>query len=239
MPTAAFVIIGNEILTGKFADENGPFLIRRLRELGVDLHRVVVVPDEIPVIAEEVRLASARFDHVFTSGGVGPTHDDLTFYGIAEAFGRPIERHPVLAEILRTKSRGPVTDATWRMAEIPAGAELWWDGEMVYPVVTVANVVILPGVPELFRRKFDAVSARFGGVPLTCRRIRTEATEPEIAAALTTAAETWPTVAIGSYPRFETTPHTVLVTMESRDRAALGACEAWLLERVPGAQPAT
>lgn len=234
MPTAALLLIGNEILSGKFADENGPFLIGRLRELGVDLARIVVIPDVIDVIAEEVRLASARFDHVFTSGGVGPTHDDVTFPAIAVAFDRALERHPRLAEILRLKSRGPITEATWRMAEIPAGADLWWDGDMIYPVVVMENVVILPGVPELFRRKFDAIASRFGGIPLQCRRLRTEATEPEIADALTTASERWPAVAIGSYPRFETTPHHVLVTLESRDPEALAACDAWLRDRVPG-----
>ncbi|MES2641236.1 MAG: molybdopterin-binding protein [Myxococcota bacterium] len=232
MPSAAVIIIGNEILSGKFADENGPYLIRRLRELGVDLGRIVVLPDVIETIAAEVRSASLAFDHVFTSGGVGPTHDDLTFPAISAAFDRPLERHPVLAQLLESRGRAPNL-AAYRMAEVPAGAELWWDGNVVYPLVVMRNVAIFPGVPSLFRMKFEAVAHRFAGVPVSCRRLVTELGEPEIADALTQASERWPSVAIGSYPRFEVTPHTVIVTMEGRDDASLLACEAWLLARIP------
>lgn len=234
MPSAAVIIIGNEILSGKFPDENGPYLIRRLRELGVDLGRIVVLPDVIEVIASEVRAASARFDHVFTTGGVGPTHDDLTFPAIAAAFDRPLARHPVLARVLEERSQGrSVNVAAYRMTEVPVGAELWWDGSVVYPLVVMHNVAIFPGVPALLKLKFEAVAHRFQGVPVVCRRLVTELGEPEIADALTEAAERWPAVAIGSYPRFETSPHTVIVTMEGRDPDALAACEAWLVERVP------
>ncbi len=232
MPSAAAIIIGNEILSGKFADENGPYLIRRLRELGVDLVRIVFLPDVIETIAAEVRTASATFDHVFTSGGVGPTHDDLTFPAIAAAFDRPLVRHPVLAKVLEERGKAPNL-AAYRMAEVPAGAELWWDGNVVFPLVVMRNVAIFPGVPALFRMKFEAVAHRFTGVPVACERIVTELGEPDIAEVLTEASERWPTVAIGSYPRFETTPHTVIVTMEGRDSAAIGACEAWLRERIP------
>jgi molybdenum cofactor synthesis domain-containing protein len=233
MPSAAVIIIGNEILSGKFADENGPYLIRRLRELGVDLGRIVVLPDVIEIIAAEVRAASAAFDHVFTSGGVGPTHDDLTFPAIAAAFDRPLERHPVLARVLEERAKTPPNVAAYRMTEVPAGAELWWDGNVVYPLVVMRNVAIFPGVPELFRMKFEAVAHRFTGVPVVCTRLVTLLGEPEIAGALTEASERWPMVAIGSYPRFETRPHTVIVTMEGRDAPALAECEAWLLERIP------
>ncbi len=236
MPTAAIIIIGNEILSGKFADENGPYLIRRLRELGVDLGRIVVLPDVIEIIAAEVRAASARYDHVFTSGGVGPTHDDMTLPAIAAAFDRPLERHPVLARVVEARSRAAVVNAAaYRMAEVPVGAELWWDGNVVYPLVVMGNVAIFPGVPALFRMKFEAVSHRFSGVPVECRRLVTELDEPAIADALTEAAERWPAVAIGSYPRFEASPHIVIVTMEGRELAALVACEEWLLERIPAA----
>ncbi|MDP2311434.1 MAG: molybdopterin-binding protein [Pseudomonadota bacterium] len=233
MPTAAAIIIGNEILSGKFADENGPYLIRRLRELGVDLGRIVVLPDVIETIAAEVRSASLAFDHVFTSGGVGPTHDDLTFPAIAAAFDRPLLRHPVLARVLEERAKSPPNTAAYRMAEVPAGAELWWDGNVVYPLVVMRNVAIFPGVPSLFRMKFEAVAHRFAGVPVACQRLVTELGEPDIAQVLTEASERWPTVAIGSYPRFETTPHTVIVTMEGRDASSLAACEAWLRERIP------
>lgn len=233
MPSAAVIIIGNEILSGKFADENGPYLIRRLRELGVDLARVVVIPDVLTVIATEVRSASDGHDLVFTSGGVGPTHDDLTLPGIAAAFERPLLRHPALFDVIERKLGAPVNAAAARMAEVPEGAELWWDGNVAYPLVVMRNVLIFPGVPSLLRLKFEAVAHRFVGVPVVCTRIRTERSEWDIADALTDAAGRWPEVAIGSYPRFETTPHTVIITMEGRDAPTLAACESWLRERIP------
>ena len=235
MPTTAVIIIGNEILSGKFADENAPFLIQRLRDLGVDLLRVVVIPDVIDVIAAEVRAAAALFDHVFTTGGVGPTHDDLTLPGIAAAFQLPLVRNPTLAKVIADKLGPRVNDAAYRMAEVPEGAQLWWDGDVIYPLVVVANVYIFPGVPALLKLKFEAVAHRFAGEPVRTRRLLTEESEPEIADVLTEAAGRWPDVAIGSYPRFETQPHTVIVTMEGRDDEALAACAAWLAERIPAA----
>jgi molybdenum cofactor synthesis domain-containing protein len=235
MPTAAIVIIGNEILTGKFADENAPFLLTRLRALGCDLGRIVTIPDTLDGIAAEVSAAAARFDWVFTSGGVGPTHDDLTFPGIAQAFGVALQRHAALERILKEKLGDRCNEAALRMAEVPEGAQLWWDGDFPYPQVVMRNVVILPGVPSLLRRKFDAVAHRFAGVPLAVRRITTLRSEPEIADALTDAAGRWPGVAIGSYPRWDERPATVIVTMESRDEAALVACESFLSARVPPA----
>lgn len=234
MPTAAIVIIGNEILTGKFPDENAPFLIGRLRALGCDLGRVVVIPDVPGVIAAEVRACSEAFDHVFTTGGVGPTHDDLTMPSVAQAFGVPVWRHPELEALLRDRMGAACNEAALRMADVPQGAELWWDGPVRFPLVVMRNVAIFPGVPALLKLKFDAVAHRFQGVPVQTRRVWTFRTEPEIADALTEAAERWPGVDIGSYPRFERTPHEVLLTMESRDPAALDACCAHVLAHTGG-----
>lgn len=237
MPTAGVVIIGNEILTGKFADENGPFLITRLRALGVDLARLVVIPDEPEVIVHEVRYASARYDRVFTTGGVGPTHDDVTMPAIAAAFGVPLRRHPELVAILTAKLGADAPAAAMRMAEVPEGAELWWDGGMRFPLVVMHNVAVFPGVPELLRRKFDAVAHRWSGTPVGTRRVWTLRGEPEIADILTGATLRWPSVAIGSYPRFELAPPQVLVTFEGRDEPALEACFAWVSAAIgaPGA----
>lgn len=228
MATAAVLIIGSEILGGKFADENGPYFIRRLRSLGVDLQRLLTIPDHVDVIVDEVRAASARFDHVFTTGGVGPTHDDVTFPAIARAFGVPLVRHPRLVEILHTKLRDEVNDAALRMAEVPEGAELWWDGDVVWPLVVMHNVAVLPGVPSLVVKKFEAVAHRFAGVPVHARRVITLRTEPQIADTLIDATRRWPQVEIGSYPRLDDTPRRVIVTMEGRDVGAVDACAAWL-----------
>ena len=233
MATAAVVIIGNEILSGKFADENTPYLVGRLRALGVDLKRILVIPDEVDVIAETIRDSSVAFDWVLSTGGVGPTHDDVTFPGIAQAFGLGLARHDTLAGIIRDKLGERVNEAAFRMAEIPVGAALWWDGDVIYPLVTVRNVLVFPGVPSLVRLKFEAIAHRLAGEPVASARLTTHADEPAIADDLTHAAGRWPTVAIGSYPRFDESPRVVIVTLEGRDADALGACRAWLKARLP------
>lgn len=234
MPTAGVVIIGNEILSGKFADENTPWLVQRLRALGCDLLRVAVIPDTLADIAAEVAAQSARFDWVFTTGGVGPTHDDLTFAGIAQAFGVPLHHHPDLTAILRAKLGEACNEAALRMAEIPEGSALWWDGGVVYPLVVTRNVCIFPGVPSLLKLKFDKVAHRFAGTPLSVRRLHTHQQESVIADRLTEAAARWPAVAIGSYPRLDEVPMRVIVTLESREESALGACAAFLLDGAIG-----
>lgn len=228
MPTAALVVIGDEVLRGKVRDENSPWLALRLREIGIDLLRITTIPDELPVIAAAVAEASALADHAFTSGGVGPTHDDKTMEGVALAFGVPLQTHPDLDRVLAAKMGEHYNDAARQMARIPTGAELWWDGDIFFPQVMMRNVCILPGVPSLFRRKFDAVAWRYSGVPMGARRIVTLASETEIAHHLTEAQARWPSVSIGSYPQFDTRPWTVTITLDSRDGAALLACEAAL-----------
>ena len=123
MTTAAVIIIGNEILSGKFADENGPYAIRRLRELGVDLERMVVIPDTPEVIAAEVSLASQRFDWVFTSGGVGPTHDDVTLESVAAGLGESLVLHPDLLALLDGFGIER-TPSSLRMARVPESTRL-------------------------------------------------------------------------------------------------------------------
>src|SRR5438046_2315085 len=164
--TAGIILIGNEILSGKTVDANAAYLCRELRELGVEVRRVVVIPDEVSLIAEEVAAFSKAFDLVFTSGGVGPTHDDVTIEGVARAMGVPVVRHPELVALLERYYRDKVTDAALRMAEIPEGAELITGNGLRFPNVAMRNVYVLPGVPEIFRRKFDAMRERFRDAPI-------------------------------------------------------------------------
>lgn len=220
MPSAAVVIIGNEILTGKFADENGPWLIQRFRTLGTDLGRVVTIPDEVDTIAEEVRRCSERYDHVVTSGGVGPTHDDVTFEGVAMAFGLPMEPHPDLIALAQRYNL-PDNAGTLRMATVPVGTELVAHESLSYPAMRVRNVWVLPGVPRLFKNKFEAIASRFAGEAVRTARLYTAEDEWDIAERLTSVATRYPTVSIGSYPRFGEGPYHVIVTLESRDGEAL------------------
>jgi molybdenum cofactor synthesis domain-containing protein len=224
MPRAAVVVIGDEILTGKFADENGPFLVQRLRRLGCDLRRLAVVSDAIEDIAGEVRLASGLADHVITTGGVGPTHDDRTFEGVALAFGLALEPREELVGLL--DRHGLTRTATnLRMATVPAGAVLVSSPGTVYPVVRVRNVWILPGVPRLMQLKFETIAGAFAGPQVLTRRLYTDLPESEIAQLLSDVQDRHPEVAIGSYPRFGGEAWRVIVTLESRESAALDAAD--------------
>lgn len=222
MTTAAGIIIGNEILTGKFADENGPYLVKRLRTLGVDFLRLVTIRDLRDEIADEVRRCSALADHVFTTGGVGPTHDDVTLEGVARAFEVPLVRNEELIGILERFGL-PLDASNLRMATVPEGTELLRHGALAYPVLRVRNVYVMPGVPRLFQSKFEAIADLFAGEAVRTDRIYTDEHETDIAERLTACADRHPMVEIGSYPRFGEGAYKVIVTLESRDVAALEA----------------
>ena len=176
MPTAAAVIIGDEILSGKFADENGPFFIRRLRTLGTDLSRLVTISDDLDAISGEVRRCSAAYDLVFTTGGVGPTHDDLTLEGIALAFDRPLVLSDEIVERMRSFDM-TIDETTLRMAKVPEGTVLEQTEAGSYPVLRCENVWIFPGVPKLMHIKFEALAHRFAGQAVLTHRLYV--TEPE------------------------------------------------------------
>src|SRR5580693_6994666 len=152
--SAGIIVIGNEILSGKTRDENSPYLVRELRGLGVDVRKISVIPDERDLISREVLEFSNSYDYVFTTGGVGPTHDDLTMDGIAGAFGRRMYRDPELEATLRYYYAQDLVAGNLRMANIPEGARLVGGKGMWFPVVAVENVYIFPGVPEILQRKF-------------------------------------------------------------------------------------
>src|SRR5262245_42084501 len=140
VPTAAILVIGDEILSGKTEDQNARLLIGQLRELGVALKHITVIPDDIEEVAAAARELSSRFDHVFTSGGVGPTHDDVTILGIARAFGRPIVRHPDLERRIKSFFGEEVDDSRLRMADVPEGSELIDSPELRWPLLACHNI---------------------------------------------------------------------------------------------------
>ena len=232
MATATAIIIGNEILSGKFADENGPWLAKRCRQLGLDLVRMVVIPDVVEIIAAEVRAASDATDHVFTTGGIGPTHDDKTMLGVAQAFGVSLVRLEALEALISNAMGDAVNEAALCMADVPDGTLLWNDAGLKFPVVTCRNVVIFPGVPHFFQAKFTAIEHRFKGIVVQSRQFRTLERETTIAEALEQAQTMWPGVDIGSYPRFDTSPSSVVVTLDGRNVHDLEECERWLQARI-------
>ena len=161
MQTAGAVIIGDEILSGKVQDANTPHLIAMLARRGVRLGRIIVIGDDPQEIGAAVKAQAERFDHVFTSGGVGPTHDDRTVAAIAAAFGRPVVRHPELVALLTREIGAAPDDPALKMSEVVDGTQLLGGGP--YPIMRFENVYILPGVPQIFAAKIDAEDPTWSG----------------------------------------------------------------------------
>ena len=232
VPTAGIIVIGNEVLSGKVTDVNSPYLCRELRVLGVDVERILTIPDVIEVIASEVRTMSAAYDFVFTSGGIGPTHDDLTMDGVAGAFGRELVLSASIAgRIERAQGRAP-NQSQLKMAMIPAGASLVDSGDLWFPVVIVENVHVFPGVPELLMKKFTSIRERFRGEPFLLKNVYVKRRESEIAASLNDLLTEFPELLLGSYPKIGEQEFHVLLTLESRDAAYLGEALDALLRRL-------
>ena len=230
--TAAVLVIGDEILSGKVRDENASFLIAELRELGVALRRILVVPDVLDEIAVAVRELSERFDHVFTSGGVGPTHDDLTMEGVARAFGQRVARRPELEQLLRDFYGARLAERDLRMADIPEGAELLSTAKSPWPVTLIRNVYVLPGVPEIFRAKFRNIRDRFRQSPFHLACVYSRDEEGLIAGHLDAVAAGYPDVALGSYPRIVAEGWKVKLTLESKDKSRVEEACAELVKRL-------
>ncbi|HEY2773433.1 MAG TPA: molybdopterin-binding protein [Candidatus Binatia bacterium] len=231
--SASLVVIGNEILSGKVIDTNTPFLARELRGIGVALERVVVIPDELEQIATEVAVFSRRYDVVFTSGGVGPTHDDITMDGVAAAFGRPLVEHIELRRAIESFVGNRLNAAHLKMAQIPEGAELIVDDKLAFPTVVVENVYILPGIPELFQTKVLALRDRMRARPYFLRQILVCENETRIAEFLNATLLAFPELLLGSYPKLSDPDYRVRLTLESKDEAYVERALADLVERLP------
>lgn len=233
MPTAAAIIIGDEILSGKVQDTNTHALAVMLRASGVELCRVVTIPDDPALIAEEVALCSGRFDHVITSGGVGPTHDDRTIEGVARAFGRPVVLHPDLERAVREHWGKRINDAALKLAEIPEGARLLCSDDGLLPVVALENVFVLPGIPQLFEAKLSRIRQELAGERWVLHSVYLSADESSVACHLSQVEQELPGVKIGSYPRLDAPDHRVRVTVESAEREVADRALARVLELVP------
>jgi len=231
--TAAAIIIGNEILSGKIVDTNSPYLCRELRSLGVTVRRILTIPDEVDEIAAAVRSFHPAFDVIFTSGGVGPTHDDVTMEGVARGLDRRVVRHAFLEEKIREFSGDTVNDARLKMADVPEGAELIFEGDLAFPTVKVENIYILPGIPEIFRDKFNAIKSRFATDPYFLRVVYTRGAETTIARYLNDTLAAFPLLLLGSYPKLSDPEYRVRVTLESKDEEYLNRAFKHLMDRLP------
>lgn len=237
--TAALAIIGNEILSGRTVDKNLPFLATRLNDIGVQLREVRVVPDVEDEIVRAVNELRARYDYVFTTGGIGPTHDDITARSVAQAFGVALERHPgAVAALQRYYEPGRLNEARLRMADVPAGAVLIDNPVSGAPGFQIANVFVLPGVPAIMQAMFDGITDRLvGGPPILSEQVATDLMEGTMAVDLGAIQDRFPDVSIGSYPYFRAGRAGVNLVLRSTDpgrlRAAAGEVRA-MIQRLDG-----
>lgn len=231
--TAGLIIIGNEILSGKTQDQNSFFLATELRSLGVSLIRISVIPDDLEMISREAALFSRAFDLVFTTGGVGPTHDDITMSGIAKAFGVQLMRHAVLERAFHERYGEAANDSIMKMAEVPEGAEVVEFASNNFPLVVFRNIYIFPGIPHYLQEKFNLVRERFRTSVFFLKRIYLRTTEAEIAAILNAVVEKNSCVTFGSYPILGNDDYQIIVTAESKIEADLAVALEELLGNLP------
>jgi Predicted nucleotide-utilizing enzyme related to molybdopterin-biosynthesis enzyme MoeA len=235
--TAAVLVIGDEILSGRTKDKNIGFIADYLTAIGIDLKEVRVISDDEAAIVEALNALRARYSYVFTTGGIGPTHDDITADCVAKAFGVPIDYHPQAVAILKermAKIGGELNEARMRMARIPQGAALVANKVSGAPGFWIENVIVMAGVPSIMQAMVDEVAPKLKtGAKLLSETIRADAKEGDVGTELGAIAKANPDTIIGSYPFFDETlgPNTNIV-VRSRDpeklKLAKGAVEDML-----------
>ncbi|MBI4681766.1 MAG: competence/damage-inducible protein A [Nitrospirae bacterium] len=232
--TAGIVIIGNEILSGKVRDTNSFYLVCELRDLGVDVKRISVIPDEIEIIGREVVEFSGRYDYVFTSGGVGPTHDDVTMAGIAKGFRVNLVAHEGIKKILNLRYKDLINNSVLKMTEVPEGSEIDFHENMRFPVVSFKNIFIFPGIPEYMQNKFAIIKEKFRSSVFYLKRLYLNCHESNIAEILNGVVEKYKDVTFGSYPVLGKTDFRVIITAESKSEGLLKTALQDLIDKLPG-----
>lgn len=223
--TAAFLVIGDEILSGRTKDRNIGFVADYLTSLGIDLKEARVVPDEKPEIIAAVNALRARYDYVFTSGGIGPTHDDITAESIAEAFGVALNLDPRAIAIMESHyAPGQFTDARKRMARIPDGADLIENKVSKAPGFRIGNVHVMAGVPAIMQAMMDAIAPTLKtGLKMLSETVPADMPESRIADRLAEIQKAYPQTLIGSYPQSDNGKFTTQIVIRSRDESILKA----------------
>ncbi len=220
-PTACLIVIGNEVLSGRTQDANVAYLAKRLGELGIPLREVRIIPDIAATIVGTVNELRARYDHVFTTGGIGPTHDDITSECIAAAFGVPWEPEPIVwARMEAHYPTGGFNAARQRMATMPRGAVIIDNGHIA-PGYSIGNVHVMAGVPSIMRLMFETLAPTLqGGAPVLSRSIHANnIREGDIAAGLTDIQERHPSLDLGSYPYYRDQVAGVAIVAKGTDAA--------------------
>jgi molybdenum cofactor synthesis domain-containing protein len=223
--TAAVLIIGNEILSGRTQDQNLSYLATGLNSVGVTLREARVIPDIAPVIIATVNELRANYDYLFTTGGIGPTHDDITSECVAQAFGVPWTLHPEAHKIFLSHYKpGELNEARLRMAHTPEGAALIVNAVSRAPGFRMGNVFVMAGIPRVMQAMFDAVKHDLkGGRPMLARTVSCHLAEGVIAKGLGEIQNRYPDLDIGSYPFYRRGEFGTSLVLRGRDGARLTA----------------
>ena len=235
--TAAVLVIGDEILSGRTQDTNTRDIARYLGVIGVDLAETRTVPDVMQEIVDALNALRARYDYVITTGGIGPTHDDITADAVALAFGVELYEHPDVLAMMAARWGGEVNGARRRMARIPVGGDLVKNPVQGPPGFTIGNVFTLAGVPQFMRGMLEDVGPRMrGGRPTVSRTVRVEGSgEGVIAAPLEAVAKAHPDMSLGSYPFYGADGYGSNLVLRSRDADQLGEVVVELIAALKGA----
>ena len=228
-PTACLLVIGNEVLSGRTQDANIKFIATRLGAIGIPLREVRVIPDVPDTIVGTVNEARARFDHVFTTGGIGPTHDDITSECVAAAFGVAWEPHPEAWALMeRHYKPGEFNPARQRMATMPRGATLIDNAISIAPGFSIGNVHVMAGVPRIMQSMFEALAPSLvGGPPIVSRAVHAIGLlEGRVADGLRAVQEKYPALDLGSYPFYRATGNGVALVAKGPDAAEAEAAIA-------------
>ena len=231
--TAGIVIIGNEVLSGKTRDTNSHFFCTELRQLGVEVQKISTIQDDIEIIGKEVAAFSDRFDYVFTSGGVGPTHDDVTIEGVAHGLGLRVVRHPDIERRMRQRLGDQVNEARLRMANVPEGATLLATEAPFAAIVKIRNIYIFPGIPRILEERFHAIKETFRDTPYYLKNVFVRYGEGIIASILNDLLVNFPNLILGSYPVLDLPEYKVKVTLESKDSDYLEQALRALIASLP------
>jgi molybdenum cofactor synthesis domain-containing protein len=235
--TAGILVIGDEILSGRTKDKNIGYIAEYLTNIGIDLKEVRVVSDDEAAIIEALNALRQRYTYIFTTGGIGPTHDDITADSVAKAFGVGIDHHPeVVARFRQRFSESELNEARLRMARIPDGAELIQSATILAPGFKLGNVVVMAGVPSIMQAMLDIVAPKLkSGVRMLSDSVRANAREGDIGSPLRAIAAAHPDTIIGSYPFLDenSKPNTNIV-VRSRDPEKLKAAMAEVNEMLAG-----
>lgn len=241
-PVACILVIGNEVLSGRTQDANIKFLATGLGEIGIPVREVRVIPDVPETIISTVNECRAKFDHVFTTGGIGPTHDDITSECVSAAFGVPWEVQPeAWARMEKHYKPGEFNAARQRMATMPRGASLIDNVVSVAPGFTIGNVHVMAGVPRIMQSMFNWLAPKLeGGTPVASAAVHAGGLlEGSIAAGLEAIQKRYPDLDLGSYPYYRSTGNGVSLVAKGPDAEAVAACiaEVTVLVREMGKEP--